>query len=59
MFKKSEMAIAGANRSTAEFRLDAMKLIRDLLNWWTLIKQSPNRERSKTLENIIKNDINT
>ena len=59
MFKKTEIAIAGASRSTAEFRLDAMKLIRDLLNWRTLIKQSENRKKTKKLEDIIKNDIST
>ena len=51
--------MAGAYRSLAEFRMDAMKLTRDLLNWWTLIKHTPNKARSEKLENILKNDINT
>ena len=59
MYKKTEIAIAGAHRSISEFRLDTMKLKRDLLNWWTLIKHSPNTLRSKKLESTLKNDIST
>ena len=59
MFNKTKIALAGAYRSTSEFRMDALKLTRDLLHWWTLIKQSPNKSRTKQLENILKNDINT
>ena len=59
MFKKTEIAIAGASRSTAEFRLDALKLIRDLLNWRTLISKTPNKQKAKRLENILKKDIST
>ena len=40
MFKQTEIATAGAFRSLSEFRLDALKLTRDLLNWYTLIKPS-------------------
>ena len=59
MFKKAEIAIAGAFRSIAEFNLDTMKLTRDLLKWWTLLKYTPNKLQAKQLKQNLKSDIKT
>ena len=54
MYKKSEIAIITADRSTSKFRLDLMNMKRDILSWVTILKHS----KDKNAENIIKIALN-
>ena len=60
MFKKTEIAISQAMRSVAQFRLDLMKITRDMLDWYTLIKCTANAKETdaRKAQNKLKNDIN-
>ena len=57
MYKKVEIAIAGAIHSTATLRLDLMNLKSNMLRWYTISKHLKNTPQTKELNKILNNDI--